>query len=267
MQESYDRNRVLNVFDAGSCVGVIIPKELRQNGVQMIPAIVIRRLQKGNDYVYQLGVKGALLDRWYVSADLVPLSLPAFRETLGIPNTLHVFDVIDGIDWWGYDERKQSHATVELSAAYTTYVQHYVSHGEIQDTSSTVKDVNTYAVISANADVITLRRSVQRRVDVINIDDDLSVANDLIALQLTSTKRKTRATTKPNKPSKRRRRKNVSDNVCCVCEEILSGDNWHSCHTCKRAMHGKIICSSGSDIIIDKDDDSVMYCSVECSEK
>jgi hypothetical protein len=270
MKENYDKNRLIYVFAPGDCVGVRIPLELRKHGVQMIPAIVIQRLEKPNDYVYQLGVKGAILDRYYMSSDLVPLSLPAFKEPLGIPESLHVFDLINGLDWWGWDENKQSHASIELSAAYELYVKQYATDADIHHTSSTVKKINHYEIVSANADIITLRRTQQKVIELISIDDDMSIANDLISLQMTAAKNKTNMTEKPatkTRERRKRKRKNViSDNICCVCEEILSSDNWHKCHNCKLPMHGKLICSRGSSIIVDEDDDSVMYCSVPCSQ-
>jgi hypothetical protein len=200
MKQSYDRNRLTNIFNVGDCVGVIIPLELRKNGIQLLPALVLAREEKPSEYVYQLGVHGAILERYYLSSDLVPLSLPAFRKPLGIPDTLHIFDVIDGVDWWGWDEDKRSCTYTELSAAYTAYIK-YFSEG--QENASAVKDMNHYEFVAADEHVIRLRRVQRKIIEVITIDDDLNAANDLISLQSTS-QRETRGKGKTKAPVKQK---------------------------------------------------------------
>jgi hypothetical protein len=267
MKENFDRNRQLNVFSEGYCVGVMIPLELRKHGVQMLPAIVIRRLEKSNEYFYQLGVRNALLDRYYLSSELVSLNLPTFKKQLGIPESQHVFDVVESLDWWGWNDSKQSHTTIELAAAYELYVKQYTTDAERSESVSEVREITRYVCLTADANVIRLRRIRQKLIEVINVadDDDASVANELISLKL-STTQKQKAKRPKRKPAKRQRDDEVSVDVCCACDEILSNNNWHCCHGCKRPMHGKIICSKGDKIIVSEDDDSNIYCSVKCSK-
>jgi hypothetical protein len=55
-----------------------------------------------------------------------------------------------------------------------------------------------------------------------------------------------------------------NDDKCCVCNEILTIQNWHKCHVCKRRMHGKIICERGIEIY---QDDDKLFCSEKCKSK
>jgi hypothetical protein len=49
-------------------------------------------------------------------------------------------------------------------------------------------------------------------------------------------------------------------NKCCVCQETLTNENPHTCHVCKRRMHGHIICPRHELIYCD---DDKLYCG-EC---
>jgi hypothetical protein len=52
-----------------------------------------------------------------------------------------------------------------------------------------------------------------------------------------------------------------NEETCCVCNRILSLQNWHKCYGCKRRMHGKIICEKSE--LIYQDDDK-LFCSEKC---
>lgn len=50
---------------------------------------------------------------------------------------------------------------------------------------------------------------------------------------------------------------------CRVCGELLDELSWHRCYCCKARMHGAVICSKSSRIIVD---DDKLYCSIACSK-
>lgn len=52
---------------------------------------------------------------------------------------------------------------------------------------------------------------------------------------------------------------NENDGSCCVCNEELTKDNPHTCYSCKKRMHGYLICRKKE--LIHRDDDK-LYCNV-----